>query len=135
MTRSLSWLRAAGLAGYVAIHQLRVEVAEGRSSTGAALEVDEARYGRLVDLYEVRNALAHANGLREGMSGQRWRRLERTLSRHGVELDSDRGVVVLTRAYVERAYNDVSASLRSLVTRARANSSNRSTDGLDQVVR
>lgn len=32
------------------------------------LEVDHARYERLVDLYAIRNALAHANGLKEGQA-------------------------------------------------------------------
>jgi hypothetical protein len=91
---------------------------------GLPLDGDEARYRRLVDLSQVRNALAHANGLREGMSRERWRELERTLSRNGVEVDTFRGAVVLSHAYVASAYNDVNASLRSLVTGARANSAN-----------
>lgn len=85
-----------------------------------ALDDDEGRYQRLGDLYAVRNALAHANGLREGMSDEKWRELTGTLARYGVKLDNSRGVVVLTQAYVQGAYDDVSTSLRSLVTRARA---------------
>jgi hypothetical protein len=89
------------------------------------LEVDGARYARLADLARVRNALAHANGLREGMSSDSWRKLGATLSHHGVALDIDRGMLVLPRTYVESAYRDVDASLRSLVDRARLHSDTR----------
>lgn len=89
---------------------------------GLPLDPDLGRYGRLTDLFLVRNALAHANGLKEGMSLEQWRELELTLSRHRVDVDNLRGMVVLTRAYVAGAYDDVNASLRDLVTRARAHS-------------
>jgi len=85
---------------------------------GMPLDSDEARYSRLADLYRVRHALAHANGLREGMTQDGWAKLERTLAKHGVKLDMSRGLVVLTSAYVESAFSDVEASLRSLVMRA-----------------
>jgi hypothetical protein len=89
------------------------------------LDDDTARYARLADLSRVRNALAHANGLREGMSQDEWTKLERTLSQHGVVLDGDRGMLVLPRAYLESAYSDVDASLSSLVERARLHGDNR----------
>jgi catechol 2,3-dioxygenase-like lactoylglutathione lyase family enzyme len=89
---------------------------------GLELDDDQARYSRLVDLYRVRNALAHANGLREGMSEDDWSRLEGTLKRHDVALDMRRGMLVLPRAYLESAYSDVDASLRSVVERARLHS-------------
>jgi hypothetical protein len=90
------------------------------SLLGLALDEDEARYGRLADLRLVRNALAHANGLREWMSREQWVALERSASRQGVELDKVRGVLLLAPAYTRNAYSDVEACLRSLVRRARA---------------
>ena len=86
------------------------------------LEEDEARYGRLADLCRVRNALAHANGLKEGMSPARWRELEQAVARNGLELDDSRGMLVLTQTYIRNAYDDVNACLVSLVSRAQATS-------------
>ena len=83
------------------------------------LDQDKDRYDRLLDLYQVRNGIAHANGLREGMPPEVWLKLRKTLSRHGVALDDSHGMVILPRSYVEGAYADVNASLISLVTRAR----------------
>jgi hypothetical protein len=71
-----------------------------------------------MDLSRIRNALAHANGLREGMSKEDWAKLTATLSRRKVALDNSRGQVVLPREYVESAYIDVDGSLRSLIARA-----------------
>jgi hypothetical protein len=84
------------------------------------LDLDRARYDRLVDLYVVRNALAHTNGLREGMTDDEWDRLRQTLSRCGVGLGLHDVMLVLPQKYVERAYDDVNQCLRDLVTRARA---------------
>jgi hypothetical protein len=53
------------------------------------LEPDHARYERLVDLCVVRNALAHANGLREGMTPKKWAQLEQALSRDKGELNEE----------------------------------------------
>ena len=89
------------------------------------LDDDDARYARLADLSRVRNAIAHANGLREGMSTDAWNKLGSALSRRGVVLDSDRGMLVLPRAYLEGAYADVDGSLRSLVERARSHADDR----------
>jgi hypothetical protein len=86
------------------------------------LDEDQGRYRRLLDLYKVRNALAHANGLKEGMAPESWAELEHTVSRHGIQLDKSRGMLLLTRGYVENAYNDVNACLGSLVRRAEAGS-------------
>ena len=85
------------------------------------LDEDEARYSRLVDLYRVRNALAHANGLRELMGEDDWSAVCDALRRQNVVLNEDgRGVIVLSHAYVERAFIDVDASIRSLISRAKS---------------
>lgn len=85
------------------------------------LEVDAARYARLTNLYLVRNAIAHANGLQEAMSPGRWQRLIQALSEKGAEAESvERGAVVLTPEYVRASYDDVSESLKSLLARARS---------------
>jgi hypothetical protein len=85
------------------------------------LDEDRGRYDRLVDLYRIRCALAHANGMREGMSPQEWGKLEATLERRGMKPDETRGMVIPTQEYVECAYSDVNGSLLDLVTRARMN--------------
>lgn len=112
----------------IALRELRGDsfIARSRRYFEAILEMplddDDARYARLVDVYRVRNAMAHANGSRESMAPEQWADLERVLAPHGVEFDDARGVIVLSRAYVEAAYADVAASLRSLVARAREHS-------------
>jgi hypothetical protein len=109
----------------IALSELRGDsfLARSRRYFQAILELpldeDDARYVRLTDLSRIRNALAHANGLREGMSKEDWAKLTATLSRRKVVLDTHRGQVVLPRKYVESAYQDVDSSLRSLIARAR----------------
>jgi hypothetical protein len=83
------------------------------------LEVDKARDGRLTDLSTIRNALAHSNGLRVGMSPDKWRDLGRALARQQVEVDSSREFLVLSGPYLQAAYSDVRECLHSLVNRAR----------------
>jgi hypothetical protein len=83
------------------------------------LESEPARFDRLVDLYAIRNALAHANGLKEGMSPKGWKKLEMAAAGHAIELHQHRGALMLTQKYVESAYEDVNDCLRSLVARAR----------------
>jgi hypothetical protein len=84
------------------------------------LDLDAERYARLVDLYAVRNALAHANGLKDGMSAQEWRQLSQVGIRRGAPVDEWHDMLVLPHDFVERAYADVSGCVRDLVTRARA---------------
>jgi hypothetical protein len=83
------------------------------------LDNDPSRLNRLRDLYQVRNALVHANGNKEAMSKQGWHDLATTLLRNGVSVDGYRGLVVLPPEFVGRAFVDVSSSLRDLVARAR----------------
>jgi hypothetical protein len=83
------------------------------------LESDPSRLIRLRDLYRVRNALVHANGNKEAMSEEDWNQLATALLRRGVAADGYRGLVVLSPEYVASAFDDVSASLRDLVARAR----------------
>jgi hypothetical protein len=87
---------------------------------GVPLEFETARYHRLVDLYAVRNALAHANGLKEGMSPKEWEKLETAVAGHAIGVDQHRGALRLTQSYVASAYEDVNDCLRSLVSRARS---------------
>lgn len=91
----------------------------------SALELDEARYHRLADLLAVRNALAHANGQRRGMSFEAWDRLTEILRRHDTPPDEYRGIVVLSAEYVRHAFEDINASARDLVNRARGGPSRR----------
>lgn len=111
--------------GPIAFRELRGEsfIDRSRRYFGAILEMpldeDADRYTRLVDLYRVRTVLAHANGSRDGVSPQRWAELEGVFERSGVLVDDTRGLIILPRAYVQAAYEDVSASLESLVARAR----------------
>ena len=88
---------------------------------GIPLDADDPRLQRLKNLYRVRNGLAHANGLQEGMTPKEWRRLLGALSQQGAERKSvERGAVVLTPEYVRAAYDDVSESLKNLLARARS---------------
>lgn len=83
------------------------------------LDEDEARYTRLVDLYQLRHALAHVNGVKELLRQEQWTELLRILEQRGGAAPSRaRGALVLTSQYVASAYEDVSNSLRSLVKRA-----------------
>ncbi len=86
---------------------------------GFPFEEDQARRRRLDALYSVRNVIAHANGLKEGVSDERWRGVRRALAGSG-SLDNSRGMVILSHDYIEGAYEDVDGCLRGLVQRARA---------------
>lgn len=87
---------------------------------GLPLEDSPDRLTRLRDLYQVRNAIVHANGLKEAMPDEEWTRLGEVVSRHGMELSADRGMLIAAETYLSEAYRDVGASLRGLVQRARA---------------
>jgi hypothetical protein len=86
---------------------------------GLELEDSADRLGRLRDLYLVRNAIVHANGLKDAMAVKEWARLGAVVARNGMELSSHRGLLVPTEGYVQEAHSDVGASLRELVRRAR----------------
>lgn len=86
---------------------------------GLPLELDTERFDRLVDHYQVRNALAHANGLKEGMSEEEWEALKHTISHHHLGMDVSKGAVVLSSDYLVRAHDDVDGSITDLVARAR----------------
>ena len=88
---------------------------------GLPLDSDGDRLKRLNDLYVIRCALAHANGLREGMSDEKWAELCKALGRQGLAPDS-RDLVLLTENFVACAYDDVRACLKDLVARARQSS-------------
>lgn len=83
------------------------------------LDADDARYARLADLLTIRNSLAHANGQRRAMSTEAWDKLTQALKRQGTPPDDYRGIVILSGEFVRRAFEDVNASLRDLVNRAR----------------
>lgn len=83
---------------------------------------DSNRLERLADLYVIRSALAHANANREGMNQQAWADLRSACSRQGLDLDEDRGMLVLNEQYVRSAFFDVYGCLSSLFARARETS-------------
>jgi len=72
----------------------------------------------LRDLYAVRNSIVHANGLKEAMSDEEWTRLRKVVSRHDVELSTDRRMLIPAATYLAEAYGYVGASLRGLLRRA-----------------
>ncbi len=83
------------------------------------LDLDKDRLAKLADLYQIRNAFAHANGLQEGMSESEWRQLREALRRSNLPPDEHRGFVVPSQAYVRDAYEVVGGCLQDLVARAR----------------
>jgi hypothetical protein len=84
------------------------------------LETNGRRYRRLTNLYLVRNAVAHANGIRDRLSTSQWDKLLAILSEDGgAGASLRRGALVLTSDYVRTAYADVNATLRSLMDRAK----------------
>lgn len=86
---------------------------------GLPLEDASDLLTRLRDLYQVRNAIVHANGLKEAMPDEEWTRLGEVVLRHGMELSAGRGMLIPAESYLSEAYRDVGASLRGLVERAR----------------
>jgi hypothetical protein len=90
------------------------------SELGLTLDTDASRYGRLIDLYRVRNAIAHSNGVRERLPEARWNELLGILAKNGGDARSrQRDALVLTHMYLVAAYNDVSGCLTDLVERAK----------------
>jgi hypothetical protein len=85
---------------------------------GVPFTIDPERTQRLMALYSVRNAFAHSNGRKEGVSDEQWRALEERLDR--VMFDSSGTMLILSREYLEAAYEDVSESLNDLLAAARA---------------
>ena len=73
----------------------------------------------MTDMYKIRCALAHANGMKQGMSEEKWKELKAALQRLGIKQNEQRDFMILTENYVRSAYNDVNACLRDLVARAR----------------
>jgi hypothetical protein len=109
----------------VGLEELRgsfVEAAERYFSAvlESALDTDAERFLRLRDLLAIRNALAHANGLREGMWERAWRKVRGAVERQRLDLDREREMIIPTQEYAQRAYEDVSGCLLSLLARARA---------------
>ena len=84
---------------------------------GLPLELDEKRYRRLADLYTIRCSLAHANGLRAGMSDQKWTELCNAMTRQNL-IPNERDMVVLSHDYVAQSYEDVRGCLSDLLDRA-----------------
>jgi hypothetical protein len=84
---------------------------------GMPLDDDGQRRERLASLYAVRNAFAHANGRKDTMPADRWDELKRTLAPS--QISDWRGTLVPSHYFVAEAYDDVAASLRSLVSRAK----------------
>jgi len=88
-------------------------------SFGLVLDDNKARYDRLIDLYVVRNALAHANGLKDGMTEAEWSRLRRVGKRRRAPVDDWHDMLVLPASFVALAYQDVTGSVRELLSKAR----------------
>lgn len=82
------------------------------------LDTDPDRMERLGDLYRIRNAFAHGNGLRTSMSEEAWQKLQGALRRQNLAIDRPE-VVVLTEDYVRNSFDDVNRSLRELIGRVR----------------
>ena len=73
---------------------------------------------RINDLYVLRNALAHANGLVSANSDDGKRRIEAIVGRNPtIELNG--GFIVPSAEYLRSAFDDVDSSARDLVQRVR----------------
>ncbi|BAH40769.1 MAG TPA: hypothetical protein DGD08_18190 [Gemmatimonas aurantiaca] len=83
-----------------------------------ALDKDPIREMRINDLYVLRNALAHANGLVSANSDDGKRRIEAIVGRNPtIELNG--GFIVPSAEYLRSAFDDVDSSARDLVQRVR----------------
>lgn len=122
--QSVATQRAIEVSASIRMNELRGETFLKRAARyfdailGLPLELDEERLRRLTDLYTIRCSIAHANGLREGMSDQKWAELCNTMARQDLS-PNERDMVVLTHDYVTQSYGDVSGCLRDLLDRAK----------------
>jgi hypothetical protein len=87
---------------------------------GVDLDPDGDRLDRLHDLYEIRSAIVHAGGRRQGLPTERWQELLAIASRYPTRIDRARELLLAEPAYLQSAYSDVAVSLRGLVERAKA---------------
>ena len=76
------------------------------------------RLARISDLYEFRNALAHANGQFRALTPGKSKALDALLSRYPTN-EVEQGYFIPSAEYVAAAFGDVDASLRDLVHRVR----------------
>ena len=88
-----------------------------RGELGIALDEDPARLVRLRDVLDARTAFAHAGGRIGRLNRDLQTRLRRM---RGLAINDLHDVVIPAEGFLAAAYADVSASLASLVERAKA---------------
>ena len=85
---------------------------------GIAFESDARRGERIADLYVMRNAFAHANGLLKAHNADRQNKIAAVVRRNPTIL-LDSGFVIPSAEYIDAAYQDVNSSARDLIGRVR----------------
>lgn len=121
--RQVAWVRLSELSSQRKFRPRARFMAGARRFFAEALKLpledDESRYERLADLETIRNAFAHANGLKDGMRRDEWRQLRRVSARQQTPIAVWQDMFVPSGGFVAKAYEDVAASVRDLVARAR----------------
>jgi hypothetical protein len=121
--RQVAWTRLSELESKRRFKPRGTFTASARRFFGDALQLpldrDGERWMRLVDLETIRNAFAHANGLEDGMTSEKWHELKRVASRQQTPVLEWHDMLVPPAAFVRSSFEDVASSARDLVARAR----------------